>query len=194
MIKTPSLCSIRCGMCGGDAAATSDCLLVGHVQLVHGVEFELDLFPGLHRDLELGAVLRGGSASLFAFAFLPSALGAALDAGFERDAVGRGAGRVAPGMAQSAAAELQHGVVTEDGGERRHVPHVDTAGGDGQHAGHGAPVLIEEDAALAVFLDEAVTHDVDPAQSRLAVAFEFADHGAATMACCCTSTVRCTRC
>src|SRR3569832_1035758 len=101
MIKTPRLCSIRCGMCGGDAAATSDCLLVGHVQLVHGVEFELDLFPGLHRDLVLGAVLRGGSLYLFASASLPTALVAGLAAGSVRYAVARGAGRVAPGMAQS---------------------------------------------------------------------------------------------
>src|SRR3569833_4167331 len=118
-------------MCGGDAAATSDCLLVGHVQLVHGVEFELDLFPGLHRDLELGAVLRGGSEDLFAFAFQRTALVAGLDAGFERDAVGRGAGRVAPGMAQRAAAALQHGVVSVVGGVCWFVSLVVFVGGVG---------------------------------------------------------------
>jgi len=60
----------------------------------------------------------------------------------------------------------------------RHVPDMDAAGGDREDARHRAPVLIEEDAAAAVFLDVAVAHDVDPAQGRVAVAFQLADHGA----------------
>ena len=38
--------------------------------------------------------------------------------------------------------------------------------------------MVEEDAAAAVFLDEVVAHDVDPAQGGGAVAFELAHHGA----------------
>ena len=37
--------------------------------------------------------------------------------------------------------------------------------------------MVEEDAAAAVFFDEVVAHDVDPAQGGGAVAFELAHHG-----------------
>jgi hypothetical protein len=55
---------------------------------------------------------------------------------------------------------------------------VDTARGNRQDAGHLAPVLVEEDAARAVFGDELVAHQVDPAERRRAVAFQLADDGA----------------
>src|SRR3569623_1502320 len=178
MINTPSYCSIRSVGCAADGRRTAACLLVRHVQLVHGVEFELDLFPGFQGDLELGAALGRVGEDVFAFLLNLPALVAGLDAGFERDAVGRSAGRVAPRVTQGTAAKLQAGIVTENRHQRGHVPHVDAAGGDGEHAGHGAPVLIEEDAARAVFFDELVAHDVDPAEGGFAVAFELADHGA----------------
>ena len=122
----------------------------------------------------LGSVHQHG----LAFLLHRHAFVACFDAGFQRHAVGRGAGGVAPGVAQRAAAELQHRVVAEDVDQRRHVPDVDAARCDRDHAGHGAPVLVEEDAAAAVFLDEIVAHDVDPAQGGGAVAFELAHHGA----------------
>ncbi len=153
-------------------------LLVGHVELVHGVEFELDLFPCFHGDLQFGAVRGGGGENFLAFLLHGAAFVARFDAGFQRDAVGRGASRIAPGVAKRAATELQHGVVTEDGHQRGHVPDVNAAGSDRDHAGHRTPVLIEEQAARTVFLDELVTHGVDPAQRRFAVAFELADDGA----------------
>ena len=90
-----------------------------------------------------------------AFLLDGDALVARFDAGFQRDAVGGGAGSVAPWVAQRAATELQHRVVTEDVDQRGHVPDVNAAAGDGQHAGHGAEVLVDDDAAAAVFLDEA---------------------------------------
>src|SRR3569833_333258 len=178
MIKTPCYCLFRYVGCAADGRRTSACLLVRHVQLVHGVEFELDLFPGFQGDLQFGTVLGRVGKDVLAFFLDLTALIAGFDTGFERDAVGRGAGRVAPGMTQGAAAKLQAGIITEDRHQCGHVPHVDAAGGDGEHTGHGAPILIEEDAARAVFLDELVEHDVDPAQGRFAVAFELADHGA----------------
>ena len=42
-------------------------LLVCDIQLVHGIELELDFFPCFHGDLEFGAVIGGGSQNLFAF-------------------------------------------------------------------------------------------------------------------------------
>ena len=41
-----------------------------------------------------------------------------------------------------------------------------------------AEVLVEEDATAAVLRDERLTHEVDPAQGRLAVTFQLADDGA----------------
>jgi hypothetical protein len=66
---------------------------VRHIEFVHRVEFELDLFPGLHRHLQFGARFGGGGENLLAFLLELTALVARLDAGFERDAV-----RVRPGV------------------------------------------------------------------------------------------------
>ncbi len=55
------------------------------------------------------------------------------------------------------------------------MPDVDTAGGDGEGARHGAPVLIEEDAAAAVFLHIGFAQQVNPAERCLAIAFQLAD-------------------
>ena len=126
-----------------------------HVELVDRVEFELDLLPRLHGDLQFGAVFGGLGQDVLAFLLKLPALVAGLHAGLERDAVGRGACGVAPGMAQCAAAELQDGVVAEDRHQRRHVPDVDAARGDREDARHPAPVLVEEDAAVAVLLNVA---------------------------------------
>ena len=68
------------------------------VELIDRVELELDLFPGLHRGLELWAARGGLGEDLFAFLLDGDALVAGLDAGFQGDAVGRGAGCVAPGI------------------------------------------------------------------------------------------------
>ena len=120
-------------------------------------------------------MLGGVGEDLLAFLLDRDTLVAGLHTGFERDTVGRGAGCVAPGVTQGAAAELQDGVVAEDVHQRGHVPDVDTAGGHREGAGHGAPVLIEEDAARAVFLHVGLTQQVDPADGRLTVALELAD-------------------
>src|SRR3569623_3200989 len=104
MNKTPSKCSIRSVGCAADGRRTSACLLVRHVQLVHGVEIELDLFPGYQGDLELGAALGRDGEDDFDFLLNLTALVAGLDAGFEREAVGRSAGRVAPRVTQRTAA------------------------------------------------------------------------------------------
>src|SRR3569623_192400 len=109
MIKTPSKCSIRSVGCAADGRRTSACLLVRHVQLVHGVEFELDLFPGFQGDLHFGTALGRGGKDVLAFFLDLTALIAGFETGFERDTVGRGAGRVAPGMTKRAAAELHAG-------------------------------------------------------------------------------------
>ena len=46
-----------------------------HVELVDGVELELDLFPGLHRGLELGRGLGGCRQDVLAFLFEFAAFG-----------------------------------------------------------------------------------------------------------------------
>ncbi len=123
-------------------------------------------------------MLGGCGENLATFLFNLTTFIAGLHAGFERHAVGCGAGRVAPGVAEGAAAELQHGIIAEDGHQRGHVPHVNATGGHGEGAGHGAPVLIEKDAAAAVFRHIRFAQQVDPAQGGSAVAFELAHHGA----------------
>ena len=61
-----------------------------------------------------GTVLGGGGKDVLAFLFQLAALVARLDAGFHGDAVGRGAGRIAPRVAERSAAELEAGVIAED--------------------------------------------------------------------------------
>mmetsp|Transcript_38712 Transcript_38712/g.90622 ORF Transcript_38712/g.90622 Transcript_38712/m.90622 type:complete len:631 (-) Transcript_38712:1357-3249(-) len=152
--------------------------LVGDVELVHGVKLELDLFPGFHGDLEFGRLRRSSREDLLAFLLQRPAFVAGLHASFQGHAVGAGAGRIAPGVAQRAASELQHRVVAEDADQRRHVPDVDAAGGHRESARHRTPVLIEEDAARAVLRNEGFAQQVDPAEGGGAVAFELAHHGA----------------
>ena len=120
------------------------------VELVDGFELELDLLPGLHCDGQLRTVAGGLGEDVAGLPLQLAALVASLYAGLQRDAVGRGTGGVAPGVTLSTAPELEHRVVAEDGQQGRHVPDVDTAGGNGHDAGHGAPVLVEEDTAGAV--------------------------------------------
>ncbi len=81
-------------------------------------------------------------------------------------------------MTQRAATELKAGIIAEDPDERRHMPNVDAAGCDRHDSWHGAEFLIEEDAARAVFRNEAFTHQIDPAQGCLPVTLELTDHGA----------------
>ncbi len=102
---------------------------------------------------------------------------ACLDAGLDGNAVGRGARGIAPGMAERAAAELEAGIVAEDRDQRRHVPDVDAARRHRHNRRHGAEVLVEEDAARPVLGDEALTHEIDPSERRLAVALQLADDG-----------------
>ncbi len=123
-------------------------------------------------------MLGRGRQDVLAFLFSVAALVARFDAGLQGNAIGRRAGSIAPGMAERAAAELKHGIVAEDRNQRRRVPDVNAAGGDRKHAGHCAPILIEENAAAAVFLDVAITHQIDPAQGGRAFAFELADNRA----------------
>src|SRR3569623_246965 len=110
MIISPSYCAIRSVGCAADGRRTSACLLVRHVRLVHGVEFELDLFTGFRGDLQFGTVLGRVGKDVLAFFLDLTSLIAGFDTGFERVTVGRGAGRVAPGMTQGAAAELLAGI------------------------------------------------------------------------------------
>src|SRR5215210_401765 len=82
--------------------------------LVHGVELELDFFPGLHCDRQLGAVTGGLGQDFATLALDLPALVPCLDARLEGHAVGVGTGSVAPRVPECAAAELQAGVVAED--------------------------------------------------------------------------------
>src|SRR5918997_2153177 len=82
--------------------------------LVHGLELELDLLPGVHRYRELGAVAGRLGQDLATLAFDLPALVPCLHAGLEGHPVGVGAGCVAPRVAERPAAELQAGVVAED--------------------------------------------------------------------------------
>src|SRR3989344_4929101 len=124
--------------------------LVLHVELVDGIELELDFFPRLHGDLQFRAGLGGIGENVLAFLLQRTALVTRLDAGLEGHAVGGGTSSVAPWMAEGTATELQHRIVAEDIDQRRHVPHVDAAGGDCKYTRHGAPILVEEDAHGAV--------------------------------------------
>merc|ERR1712100_666827 len=149
-----------------------------NVELVDGVELELDLLPGLESDGELRAVLTGFHEDVPAF-LLDLATGiACLDAGLEGHTVGSSTCSGTPGVTMGTTTELQHGVVTEDRDQCRHVPHVDTAGSNGEHTRHGTPVLIEEVAAAAIFRHERFTQLVDVAEGGLTITFKFADHGA----------------
>ena len=82
------------------------------------------------------------------------------------------------GVTVGTTTELQNGVVAEDGDQGGHVPHVDTAGSNGEHARHGTPVPIEEVAAAAVFGHEGFAQLVDVAEGGLTITFQLADHGA----------------
>src|SRR3990170_6338623 len=95
-----SLCVLRV------FAADVQLLLVLHVELVDGVELELDLFPRLHGDLQFRAGLGGVGKNVLAFLLQLTALVTRLDAGFQRHAVGGSTGGVAPRMAERAATEL----------------------------------------------------------------------------------------
>ena len=87
------------------------------------------------------------------------ALVAGLDAGLERDPVGRGAGRVAPWVAERAAAELEHRVVAEDLDQVGHVVDVDATGGNRHHRRQRDPGLVEVEATRRIG-----RHVVEPQQ------------------------------
>ena len=98
-------------------------------------------------------------------------------AGFQRDAVGAGAGRVAPGVTQGTATELQHGIVAEDADQRGHVPDVDTTGGHGEQRQAWNPSPDRRRYRGAVFRHEGFTQQIDPAEGGCAIAFQLADDG-----------------
>merc|ERR1712100_95159 len=149
-----------------------------NLELVDGVELELDLLPGLESDGQLRAVLTGFHEDVPAF-LLDLATGiACLDAGLEGHTVGSSTCSGAPGVTVGTTTELEHGVVTENGDKCGHVPDVDTAGSNGEHTRHGTPVLIEEVAAAAVFGHEGFAQLVDVAEGGLTITFQLADHGA----------------
>merc|ERR1712100_812881 len=148
------------------------------VELVDGVELELDLLPGLEGDGQLGAVLRGFRKDVAALFLEMTAGVACLDAGLEGHTVGSSTCSGAPGVTVGTTTELKNGVVAEDGDQGGHVPHVDTAGSNGEHTRHGTPVLIEEVAAAAVFGHEGFAQLVDVAEGGLTITFQLADHGA----------------
>merc|ERR1712100_610252 len=149
-----------------------------NVELVDGVELELDLLPGLESDGQLGAVLRGFHEDVAALFLEMTAGVACLDAGLKGHTVGSGTSSGAPGVTVGTTTELQNGVVAEDGDQGGHVPHMDTAGSNGEHARHGTPVLIEEVAAAAIFRNEVFAQLVDIAEGGLTITFQLADHGA----------------
>ena len=123
-------------------------------------------------------MLGGFREDVAAFAFdFPTGV-ACLHASFQSHPVGSGTCGRTPGVAVGATTKLEHRVVTEDGDEGRHVPHVDTAGGHSKHAAHRTPVLIEEVAAGAVFGNEGFTQLVDVTERGLAIPFQLAHHGA----------------
>ena len=123
----------------------------------------------------------GGLTEHIATTFLQTfgaVLVAVFHTGFECHADGSCAGGVTRGMAQRAAIKLQTCVVAKDGLQCRHVPDVDTTEGNREHSQHGTLVQAKEDATAAVFFDETVTHDVDPAQGGVTIALQLADYGA----------------
>src|SRR3989338_7937414 len=97
-----------------------------HIQLVHRVELELDLLPGLHGDLELWAVLGRAGKDLFAFLLELTALVARLNAGLEGHAVRGRAGGVAPGVAERAAPQPENRGGAEERQARRPGPDLES--------------------------------------------------------------------
>src|SRR5690625_821864 len=100
-----------------------------HVQFVHGLVFELDFLPGLHSDGELRATGRRLGEDVRCFLLKLATLIARLHASLERNAVGRGARRITPGVSLSTATKLQTGIVAENGDQGGHMPDMDAAGG-----------------------------------------------------------------
>merc|ERR1712100_41023 len=149
-----------------------------NVELVDGVELELDLLPCLESDGQLRAVLTGFHEDVPAFLLDLTTGIACLDTGFEGHTVGSSTCSGAPGVTVGTTTELKNGVVAEDGDQGGHVPHMDTAGSNGENARHGTPVLIEEVAAAAVFGHEGFAQLVDVAEGGLTITFQLADHGA----------------
>src|SRR4051794_11811177 len=100
------------------------------VELVDRIELELDLSPGIQGGGELRAVLGGSRQDGLALLLDIAGVIASLDAGLQGDAVCRSASRVAPGMAERAATELEDGVIAKDADQRRDVPDMDAPGRD----------------------------------------------------------------
>jgi len=92
------------------------------VELVDGVELELDLLPGLEGDGQLGAVLRGFREDVAALFLEMTAGVACLDAGLEGHTVGSSTCSGAPGVTVGTTTELKNGVVAEDGDQGGHMP------------------------------------------------------------------------
>merc|ERR1712100_632519 len=110
-----------------------------NVELVDGVELELDLLPGLESDGQLRAVLTGFHEDVPAF-FLNLATGiACLDAGLKGHTVSSSTCSGAPWVTVGTTTKLQHGVITEDGDQCRHMPHMNTARSNRKNARHGTP-------------------------------------------------------
>ena len=97
----------------------------------------------------------------------------------KRDAVGGGAGLNPLGMADGAAAELQHDIFAEVIEQLVHLAGVDAARGDRHHLVEARPMLVEEHAMFERGIGlKSSTADVVIAARRGRIAFELADHGA----------------
>src|SRR5271165_2775029 len=148
------------------------------VRRVRRVVVEGDVLPDLQRLAKGRAGLGGLGQNLGTLVNIVAALVAGEDHGFQRDAVGGRAGRDAAGMADGAAAELQHDVLAEKIEQLVHLAGMDAAGGDRHQLVEARPRLVEEDTVLELHRVIILAADIVIASRGVRIALELADHGA----------------
>src|SRR5260370_35644539 len=114
---------------------------IGHVG---GSVVEAYVLPGFERGAQRAAPLRRLLQNLRPLVEVVAPLVARLDHGFYGDAACRRAGGETLWMAESAAAELEHYILTEVVQQLMHLPGMNSTRGDGHNHGQGCPVLLEE--------------------------------------------------
>jgi hypothetical protein len=119
---------------------------------------ERNVFPNVERARERLARLRiARGFRAFVHVVAPSLRARIIASSATRLAWRR---RDAVGMADRAAAELQHDVFSEVVQQLVHLPRVDAARGDRHHGAERAPVLVEVHAVQRVGGDEILAQDI----------------------------------
>lgn len=144
---------------------------------IHGLEFKLDFLPGFAGHRQLWTPLGSFADDVVAFTGQVAAFVPGLNTSFQGDTVGSGTGSIPPRVTQGAATKLQHGIITKDFHQGRHVPDMNPTGSNGHDPRHRSPILGEVDAARLVLLNIVFPQQIDEAHGNGAIAFQFANHG-----------------